>query len=207
MWLTIYKASNEEQRLPLPGDSIILNPIYTETRAITIHAPVERVWPWLAQMGSGRAGWYAFDRIDNGGHSSAKSILPEYQHIAPGDILPALPGLKDVFLVTAVDPPRRLLLTVPDATCGSRVSWEFWLQPLDQGRTRLIVRGFISPHWLEAVAQQEPAAHHQIFIERVYGWLAHIPRPLMIAMAAFGHGIMETRQLHGLKLRAEARLR
>ena len=55
-------------------------------------------------MGSGRAGWYAFDWIDNGGRPSAKTILPEYQHIAPGDIMPALPGMRDVFLLTAVAP-------------------------------------------------------------------------------------------------------
>jgi hypothetical protein len=205
MFPSHYQASKEEQGQAMSADAIVPNPIYTETRAITIRAPMERVWPWLAQMGSGRAGWYAYDWIDNGGHPSARSILPEYQHVAAGDILPALPGMKDVFLVTAAEPPCRLVLTVPDATFGSRVSWEFSLKPADHGHTRLIVRGRVSPHWLAAAAPDSAIAHHQpIFIERVYGLLARLPRPLMLAIAGFGHSLMHVRQLRGLKSRAEA---
>ena len=205
MCIKIYTGSLEEQCQAMSADSIISDPIYTETRAITIRAPVERIWPWLAQMGSGRAGWYAFDFIDNGGYPSAKSILPEYQHIAPGDILPALPGMKDVFLVTAVDPPCHLILSVPDVMLGSRVSWEFLLKPVDRRTTRLIVRGRISPYWLAVTSQDSSTVPGgQIFIERVYGLLARLPQPLMLGFASFGHGLMEARQLHGLKVRAEA---
>ena len=202
MFTTSYKASNEEQLQAMPADSIVPNPIYTETRAVTIHAPVARVWPWLAQMGSGRAGWYAYDWIDNGNHPSATTILPEYQHIAAGDVLPALPGMTDVFLITAVEPACRLVLTVPDATFGSRVSWEFLLKSLDQETTRLIVRGRVTAHWLAAVPQTPGG--DQIFIERVYSLLARLPRPVMLAAASFGHSLMHTRQLHGIKIRAEA---
>ena len=205
MYITNYKASNEEQRQAMASDSIVSNPIYTETYAITIGASVELIWPWLAQMGSGRAGWYAYDWIDNGSHPSARSILPEYQHIAPGDILPALPGMKDVFLVAAVDPPRCLILIMPDATLGTRVSWEFLLKPLDQGHTRLIVRGRISPHWLAVATQDNSTVRRRhIFIERVYSLLAHLPRPIMLTAASFGHGLMQVRQLRGIKSRAEA---
>jgi hypothetical protein len=205
MCIRNYMASQEEQRRPMAADTIVPTPIYAETRAITIDASVEHIWPWLAQMGSGRAGWYAFDWIDNGGRPSAKTILPEYQHIAPGDIMPALPGMRDVFLLTAVDPPRRLILTVPDVTFGSRVSWEFLVEPLDQGHSRLIVRGRVSPHWLDAVNRHDPAVSRgPIFIERVYGLLTRIPRPIMLAVASFGHGLMEVRQLRGIKRRAEA---
>ena len=205
MFITNFRASREEQRRTMPADSIVPNPIYAETRAITIGAAAERIWPWLVQMGSGRAGWYAFDWIDNGGHPSAESVLLQYQHITSGDILPALPGMKDAFLVTEVDPPRRLVLTVPDATFGSRVSWEFFLEPLDQIQTRLIVRGRVSPHWLDPVTQDRPEAPHSpILIERVYNLLPRIPRPIMLAAASFGHGLMEARQLRGIKRRAEA---
>ena len=205
MFITNYKASEEEQHRAMQADAIVPNPIYTETRAITIHAPVERVWPWLAQMGSGRAGWYAYDWVDNGGRPSATSILPEYQIIAPGDILPALPGMKDIFLVSTVDPPCHLILIVPDIISGPRVSWEFLLKPMDPGLTRLIVRGRVSPHWLAIVPQASYAPHgSQIFIERVYSLLAHLPRPIMLAAASFGHGLMNVRQLSGIKRRAEA---
>jgi hypothetical protein len=113
--------------------------------------------------------------------------------------------MKDVFLVHEVDPPFHLVLTVPDMTFGSRVSWEFLLKPLDQGHTRLIIRGRISPHWL-AVASQDSSTEQrgQIFIERVYSLLSRLPRPVMIAAASFGHSLMEARQIHGIKSRAEA---
>ncbi len=203
MFITNYKASKEEQLRAMPADALVPNPILVETTAITIHAPVESVWPWLAQMGSGRAGWYAYDWVDNGSHPSSKSILPEYQQLAAGDIMPALPGMNEVFLVTAVDPPCSLILTVPDATSGTRVSWEFYLKAIGRN-TRLIVRGRVAPHWLAVVPQASSAPRRgQIFIERVYSLLAHLPRPIMIAAASFGHGLMHRRQLHGIKIRAE----
>jgi hypothetical protein len=205
MFPSAYRASKEEQTQAMSADALVPNPIFTETRAITIRAPAARVWPWLAQMGSGRAGWYAYDWVDNGGHPSARSILPEYQQIGAGDILPALPGMKDVFLVTAAEPPGRLVLTVPDAAFGNRVSWEFLLKPLERGHTRLIVRGRVSSHWLAAAAQDDSTAHHKpIFIERVYGLLAHLPVPIMLGIASFGHGLMHVRQLRGIQTRAEA---
>ena len=57
-----------------------------------IAAPPERVWPWRVQMGAGRAGWYSYDRIDNGGRPSADRIVPELQRLAVGDVMPAVPG-------------------------------------------------------------------------------------------------------------------
>lgn len=199
----IYQATDDEQRQAMRADVIVPDPMYVETRALTIGAGVERVWPWLAQMGSSRAGWYAFDFIDNDGVASARTILPAFQHIATGDVMPALPGMTDVFQVSEVEPPFHLVLTVPDGA-ASRVSWEFLLKPLDAAHTRLIVRGRVSSQWL-ADANQDSASRSQPkkFIEHVYGLLARIPKPLMLAAASFGHGLMETRQLHGIKMRAE----
>jgi hypothetical protein len=205
MIIRIYRASPGEQQRVMPADWIVPEPMYVETRAITIHASSERVWPWLAQMGSGRAGWYAYDRIDNGGRPSAKSILPEYQTISPGDVLPALPGVKDVFSVHDVEPPHHLVLTVPSPEFGNLVSWEFLLESRQPGESRLLVRGRISTHWLDNTGQNASIKPGQpIFIERVYGLLGRMPKSLMLAFADFGHGLMETRMLHGIKWRSEA---
>jgi proline iminopeptidase len=86
-------------------------------------------------MGAGRAGWYSWDAIDNGGAPSRTRIVPELQSIARGDILPAVPGAHDAFVVTAVDPPRDLVLTVPDGRGGNTVGWEHVLERLPGGRT------------------------------------------------------------------------
>lgn len=65
----------------LPGDYLIPEPLGAVNHAIAIARPARAVWPWLAQMGAGRAGWYAYDVIGNGGHPSAERILPHYQKI------------------------------------------------------------------------------------------------------------------------------
>jgi hypothetical protein len=104
-------AGLAERTASLPGDELIPNPVGVVNHAITIHRPPHDVWPWLAQMGSGRAGWYSYDFIDNGGIPSSKHILPEYQNVAVGTVFPALPGAKDVFVVVRCEPEHREVST------------------------------------------------------------------------------------------------
>lgn len=198
------RATPEEYRRPLPGDALVPDVAATVMHAITIFASPERVWQWLVQMGSGRGGWYSYDWIDNGGLPSATEIIPEFQRIAPGDVLPSLPGATNSFIVAAVDPQRDLVLTAPAASGGHLVSWEFFLEGLTRGRTRLLVRGRVSREW-PAGGLGQPAASPRP-IERVYALLARIPRWLMVPAALFGHGAMQRRQFKGIKRRAEKQL-
>jgi uncharacterized protein YndB with AHSA1/START domain len=197
-------ATALEQHRPLPVDALVPDPLFTSTHAITIDAPPEQVWPWVAQMGAGRAGWYSWDLIDNGGTPSAMRLVPELQTVAPGDVMPAVPGATDAFVVASVDPPRDLVLTVPDGHDGHAVAWEHRLEPIDGGGTRLIVRGRASSHWLDLARAEPPAGRPRIFIERAYAVLARLPRPLLIAVAGFGHRIMEARHLRGIQRRSMA---
>jgi hypothetical protein len=209
-------ASRDERRRRLPGDDLVPHPRGTITHAITIDAPPEAVWPLLIQMGSGRAGWYSFDHIDNGGMPSARQIIPELQHVTVGDIMPCLPGAQDVFKVEVVMPGRVLILVAPlqpaaraaVAASGSpvpalRTSWALVVERLDHGRTRLIARGRISDSWLAVQATMSTAPSEPFFIERVYGLLAKMPWPLLLPVAEFGHSMMESRMLRGIKRRAE----
>jgi len=66
-----YIDTTLEKRSPLAVDALVPEPIFASTHAITIDAPPERVWPWIAQMGTGRAGWCSWDAIDNGGTADA----------------------------------------------------------------------------------------------------------------------------------------
>jgi hypothetical protein len=197
-------ATDTEKRRPLPGDGMVFEPLFTSTHAITIDASPEQVWPWIAQMGADRAGWYSWDVIDNGGTPSSPSIVPALQTVLPGDVMPAVPGAKDSFVVAAVEPPRNLVLTVPDGYGGNAVVWEHFLEPLDGGRTRLIVRGRASSHWLDLARAKPPAGRRRIVIERAYAALVMLPRPLLIGFATLGHRIMEARHLRGIRRRSVA---
>ena len=76
----------------MPGDDLIPGAVST-TRAITVATPPEQVWPWLVQLGYGRAGWYSYDWIDNDGQPSADRIIRELQDLTVGDQIPMLPAM------------------------------------------------------------------------------------------------------------------
>ncbi len=76
-------ATDEEVKQPLPGDEVVEHPTFNATRAVTVGARPEDIWPWLVQIGFHRAGWYSYD-WDNLFRSSAESIIPDLQHIGIG---------------------------------------------------------------------------------------------------------------------------
>jgi proline iminopeptidase len=148
-------AAEEEVRGAFPGAELLPGARRGATMAVTIDAPPERVWPWLVQMGCDRAGWYSWDRLDNGGVSSAETIHPEWQQIVVGDHLASVPSGKAWFEVAALEPERFLALRAPLDLRGrpfdtagplpryySDSVWCFLLEPLPGERTRLVVSGY-----------------------------------------------------------------
>jgi CubicO group peptidase (beta-lactamase class C family)/protein-S-isoprenylcysteine O-methyltransferase Ste14 len=178
MMMTSVRATAEERSRSFPGDALLDEPTAIWTHGVTIAAPPRAVWPWLAQMGAGRAGWYSWDRLDNGGRRSAEEILPELGRIAVGDVLPALPGVKDAFLVDRLEPGRDLVLGLAGDGGGRRGTWEFLLDPLPPEGTRLLVRVRVGGGGRMVLAFWRPI-----------------------------HRVMQARQLRGLRRRAEARRR
>jgi hypothetical protein len=167
-WWRTWGVDPTEAAMPLAGDDLVPVPTGIETRAITIDAPPEAVWPWLVQMGFGRAGWYSYDRFDNRSRS-VDAIRPELQATAVGDILPVSPD--GGFEVKVLEPLRAFVLftdtalverqataaaerasvTLPAGLAASSAflrqtprefaaSWAFVLEPIEGGRTRLIER-------------------------------------------------------------------
>jgi hypothetical protein len=100
----------DDSRL-LPGDELIAGPTAGDTRGIVIDAPPAAIWPWLAQMGFGRAGWYSYDSLDVRSRSST-TIVPDWQSIAVGQTMPAWRG--GGFEVVQVEPERTLVLYLDD---------------------------------------------------------------------------------------------
>ncbi|HZD01174.1 MAG TPA: hypothetical protein VFA46_13595 [Actinomycetes bacterium] len=87
-WHLRWGATDDEARGPMPGDDLVPKASFNATRAITIDAPPELVWPWIAQMGYRRAGFHAYPLLDNAGFESADRILEEYQPPKLGDWMP-----------------------------------------------------------------------------------------------------------------------
>ena len=177
-------VSDEEASGPLPGDEFIAHPMVEWTRGVTVHAAPDRVWPWLTQMGYGRGGWYTPQWVDLFANrwvfgvkhpfpASASRLLPEYQHVAVGDLICDGPDYASYFRVLRVDPqhavvyrsirhPRRgspIDITDPQAPqraeqqlrdSGTYVdfTWALVLNGVPSHRTRLLVRtrANYSPH-------------------------------------------------------------
>ena len=139
-------ATNDEVNSVCTGDSEVSMPVVSSTRAITIGATPQQIWPWLVQIGHRRAGWYAYDQFDNDGISSATRIIPELQHLQIGDVVG-----EEGFTVRTIDPNKSLVL----AFHYPKVSWVFkegiWpkfghcslayiLNPISDNQTRLMMR-------------------------------------------------------------------
>jgi len=176
------RATPAETARTLPGDDLIPQPIGSVNHAITIRRPAREVWPWLVQMGAGRAGWYAYDFIDNGGHASAERILPEYQKIEVSAVFPAVPEARDAFVVAQYEPERSLVLAWRLPSGKYQTTWAFALERVQPDSTRLIVRGRVAPDY------------------HPFG----LPQWIALPLAGPAHFIMERKQLLGIARRAES---
>lgn len=103
-------ATADERAAAIVGDDLVPDARLSCTRSIDLAASPADVFPWLVQMGFGRAGWYSYDWIDNLGRPSATEIHPEWQHVEQGD---TIPGGPIEFDVAVLDRPTALVLRTP----------------------------------------------------------------------------------------------
>jgi hypothetical protein len=135
----------------LPGDGIVPDAQVTMDRAFDLPAPPETVWPWFAQLGKNRAGWYFpawVERAIPPRRRALRRIEPTLLHLAPGDVIDDWGGRDATFEVVEHTPPRTL---VHRSERGSlRISWAIVLRPGHQG-TRVHLRfrvGGVRRVWL-----------------------------------------------------------
>lgn len=178
-------ATNAEVAHILPGDELLTNPLVHWTHATTINAPPTAVWPWIAQLGDTRGGYYSYTFIENqvgaltGAadynvvYMNADRIHPEWQDPQPGDSL-----IQSVLKVYAVEPGEYLLANSVDPTVMNWV-WLWHVEPLAQGQqTRLVVRMAIET-------------------------ATEMTNPVMGFVMDIGGFVMEQNMLQGIKTRAE----
>ncbi len=211
------RATADEVRRALPGDEMIPHPIGSATQAITIDVPPDQVWPWLVQMGCDRAGWYSYDFLDNGGKPSATVIIPALQQLTVGDVMPAVPGDRESFVVRDFTPYNMLRLGVPVVNTAAdsrerrhasvpadRVSWVYVLEETQAHHTRLITRACLGDVPLPSPTSGKPFlarfATPSEFLETI---ILKLPRPMLRFFERLVHFIMQQKQLVGIKQRAE----
>jgi hypothetical protein len=191
-WHQHWGATDEEIGRPLPGDDLIPDSKLDSTQAITINAPAEQIWPWLAQAGyDGRAGFYSYDLLERRfGARNTDRLNPDLAPLEAGDTVPFYPGMP--MTVAIAVPPHALVLWL--VTSANKAidptgpwpeehvawSWAFILEPLDANTTRLLTRMRIT---------YRPSTR----------WAPYVH--LLLEPA---HFVMGRRQLLGLRERAQA---
>lgn len=168
-----------------PGDELLPDADLVATRATTVRAPADRVWPWLVQMGQGRGGFYSYDALENlvGLQiRSADVVEPRWQDLAVGDHVHLAPQVA--LEVARLDRDRAMVLrgagpALPDEDAAPYdFTWAFLLRPgREAGTTRLVVR--------ERYRYREP-------------WARWAVEPLTLVSL-----VMTARMLRGIRDRAE----
>jgi hypothetical protein len=163
----------------MPGDDSFPSAQFVSTRSITIDALPADVWPWLAQVGCGRAGFYSNDLLDNLGRPSATTIVADLQHLTIGQWVPMSPSStptdKTAFRVDSFEVASWMLWAKPDST------WSWRLTPTSSGGTRLVTR-----------------------VHAVYDWSHPATAFLGVVLMELGDFAMMRRMLRGIKTRAES---
>ena len=176
-WHLHWGATPAEVRASLPGDALVPGAQFRATRAISIDAPPEAVWPWLVQVGCLRAGWYSNDLLDNLAHPSATTLIPDLQRLELGQWVPMspTPSERTALKVHSFEVNDWLLWAKHDST------WLWKLTPADNNQTRLVTR-----------------------IHASYDWSHPFTAVLGVVLMEFGDFAMLRRMMRGIKVRAES---
>jgi hypothetical protein len=185
--------------------------VASETRGITIDATPDRIWPWLVQMGYGKAGWYSYDQLDQRG-ASADEIVEAWGAVKVGDIMPTHPG--GGFEIVELQPDRALVLRSDTALVQAQS--ETWatrtgIEPADASTRGLAASSAIlnqtpqqfSASWAFVIEPLDGGRSR--LIERFRVWYGESGVASHVVMPAVGFGVfvMMQRQMTGIRTRAE----
>jgi hypothetical protein len=142
-------ATDEELARAMPADKLVSHPTFVATRAVTIEGTPEEIWPWLVQIGHGRAGFYGYDLIENIGSPrglrSAQRIIPELQGLAVGDRV----YMSSYFYLVVPDMEANRYLVWADEASPPSSAFTWALYPIDEDHTRLVSRIRFRHHWTQ----------------------------------------------------------
>jgi hypothetical protein len=177
-WTHTWGATEAEVERTLPGDELIERAPGDMIHGVTIDAPPEAVWPWIAQIGDDRGGFYSYTFIENlmmgeDLYHNANRILPQFQNPQPGEGM-----IVDSLQVYDVELGRWLLAAQSSGVGDFDWVWLWHVEPMGTNQTRLLVRNALR---LPGIASN----------------------PVISTVSGLGAFVMEWRMIEGLKLRAE----
>jgi len=143
-WYRTWGVNRAEIALSLPGDRAGDRPYNWAMRGVTIYAPIEKVWPWLAQIGQDRAGFYSYSWLENlifADIHNTSQIKREWQEVRLGGFIHPLPqNYLGGILGRKVEGGWRLT----HLEVGRMMVLEGWgpfvLSPLESDKTRFFIR-------------------------------------------------------------------
>jgi hypothetical protein len=149
----VARATAAEVAAARAGDDVVPEADVVMDRGFDLEAAPADVWPWIVQLGKGRAGWYlpgSVERVVPRSRRAAREVLPRWQGLAVGDVIPDYGGKDATFEVVQVDAPHTLVYR---STRGhTDVSWAITLSAQDQG-TRVHLRLRLGPVRLVQLAE------------------------------------------------------
>ena len=151
--------SLNDAKMPLPADEIISSPKSVYTHGVKINAPAKYVWPWIAQMGCGRGGFYSYEALENLiglNIYNSDEIIPQFQNPILGDLIPF--GPKDAYPLVVCDQGAALAIensydldakTIYDPNLASpknylHLTWLWYVEALDDNHSRFISRNRVT---------------------------------------------------------------
>jgi hypothetical protein len=139
-------ATAAEIAAPRPGDDLVPETDVVMDRGFDVPGTPEEVWPWVVQLGKSRGGWYfprKIERLVPRARRAARSVQPEWQGLAVGDVIPDYGGPKEFFEVVEIERPRHLVyrsergrmqlswaITLTSSASGTRVHLRLRLGPV-----------------------------------------------------------------------------
>ena len=154
-WRDVWGTTQDKNEEVFHVDEFIPNPSGKFTHAIFINAPVNEIWPWIAQIGQGRGGFYSYEALENiAGLQiyNASEILDEFQNLQLGDRISFGAGTE--YPIIYLEPPHSMAIAVwydrdldkkYDPTVGHpsnflQTTWLWHIESISPDQSRLYSR-------------------------------------------------------------------
>jgi hypothetical protein len=144
-WMDRWGATKDEIAASFSGDELVPSPRITYTRALTVNASPEKIYPWIVQLGAEKGGMYSYEGFETNilrcELINADHIHEEWQDLKVGDPMKMCPGTSGPppYEIAIIEPNHAIVMGHKDKGTWVEV-WQFNLVPQEDGTTRLVIR-------------------------------------------------------------------